>query len=429
MGMSFRVWLTEWFIFGLAAAGLTSEAVILPARADAADFARAALLAKARQQCAAAVGLFDEALRQEGLPIKEQGFLIYSRGACYENLGIPQKALGDLNSAIALLPDFANAYNYRGIVWGELREYDRAIADFQQADRLKPGDPLVFNNLGNAFAAEDDLARAITNYSHAIELRGDYAQAYYNRASAYISLHDDARALVDYNEAIRLQPTFSDAYANRGALWLARGEVQHALADFDATLRLNPQNVMALMNRASAYLVADRPRDALEDFSHVVTVGPGNAAAYLGRGRAALFSGGSSDRQTIDDFLMAYRLQPTNVYTVIWLHIARTRRGEDDTREFKENSEKIKRDTWPGLLLDLYDGSASQEQLWKTAKSGPMQERSRRICEVSFFMGEDAAHHQSKAEARRLLTAAANECQPDEPDYVAAKIALSRLDQ
>jgi len=188
------------------------------ANEDALDLARAALSAKDRHQWASAIGLFDEALHQGGFSPKEEGLLVYSRGVCYENLGVPQKALADLSSAIALLPDFPSAYNYRGIVWGELNEYDRAIADFEQSKRLDPANPLVFNNLGNAFSAKGDLDGALANYGQAIKLRPDYARAFYNRASVYAERHDSEHAVADYDQAIRLVPGFSDAYKNLGVL-------------------------------------------------------------------------------------------------------------------------------------------------------------------------------------------------------------------
>lgn len=416
---------TRACIFVLFAAEIFCKLTILPASADATDVARAALLAKARQQCAAAVGLFDRALQEGEFSLKEKGMLIYSRGACYENLGIPQKALADFNSAIALLPDFANAFNYRGIVWGELHEYDRAIADFEQAARLLPSDFLVFNNLGNAFTAKGEFARAIENYSRAVELRPEYAQAYYNRAAAYLSLDDQIHALADYDEAIRLQPTYGIAYSNRGSLNLIRGEVELAISDFDAAVRLNQRDVRALMNRAHAFLVADRQGDALTDFSRVIEIDPGNAAAYLGRGRAALFSNG--EPQSIDDLLTAHRLLPTNAYTVLWLHIARTHRGESDDKEFKENAQKVKRDSWPGTLLNLYDEGSSQEDLRRMAAAGSTQERNQRLCEVAFYTAEYAAHHQSKNEAQELLRNAKSKCKKHELGNVAAKAELSLL--
>jgi len=65
--------------------------------------------------------------------------------------------LADLNAAIALIPDFANSYIYRGIVWSELREHDRAIADLEYAKRLRPDDPLILNCLcGKRRARQSD---------------------------------------------------------------------------------------------------------------------------------------------------------------------------------------------------------------------------------------------------------------------------------
>ena len=411
----------------LLAVGLSCELTISTARADAREIAQAALLAKARQQCNLAIGLFDQALYQGGFSPQDEGLLIYSRGVCFENLGVLKRALADLNSAIALAPDFANAYVYRGTVWGELHEYDRAIADLEQANRLKPNDPLVFNNLGNAYAGKGEAAKAIENYNRAIEIRRNYAQAYYNRASVYETMHDQSQALADYDEAIRLEPNYADAYGNRGALKLAQGEIQQGIADFDSAVRLNSRDLRALMNRANAYLIANRLSDAANDFSHIIEIDPGNAGAYLGRGRAVLFSGGKS--LNIEDFLTAHRLLPTSAYTVIWLHIARTHRGDDDAKEFAENSEKVRKDIWPGALLDLYDGVSAQEQVRKTATAGSTQEQNERLCDVDFYLGEHAAHHRPGPEARKLLLTAASECKPHELGYVAAKLELSLLDR
>src|SRR6516225_3895940 len=69
-------------IYCLAASGAFGEPGSSSARGDAADLARAALTAKARGQCASAIALFDEALRQGSLPRGERGLLIYSRGVC-----------------------------------------------------------------------------------------------------------------------------------------------------------------------------------------------------------------------------------------------------------------------------------------------------------------------------------------------------------
>jgi lipoprotein NlpI len=240
-------------------------------------------------------------------------------------------------------------------------------------------------------------------------------------------VHDDGRALADYDEAIRLRLGYGEAYSNRGVLKLARGETSEAIADFDAAISINPRDVTAWLNRASSDLVADRNGDALRDFTRAIDVDPGNAAAYLGRGRAALFSG--DDAQSIKDFSTAVRLLPTSPYTVLWLHIARVHMGQDDAKEFKENSARVRRETWPGLLINLYEGRATPDEIRRTASMGSAQDQSRLTCEVDFYIGEYAAHHSPKSDARRLLQVARNECSPQEANFVAAKVELSLLDR
>ena len=163
---------------------------------------------------------------------------------------------------------------------------------------------------------------------------------------------------------------------------------------------------------------ANRGGDALSDLTRAIEIDPGNASAYVARGQAALYSGDST--QSIDDFLTAHRLLPTNPYTVLWLHIARTHRGEDDAKEFRDNSENLPRDAWPGALLGLYDGSVSPEQLRNMSVTNSWG-HANHACDLDFYTGEYAAHHRSKVEAHRLLAQAQHECTPDQIGFIAIK--------
>ena len=87
--------------------------------------------------------------------------------------------------------------------------------DYDQAIRLKPDYADAFNNRGIARQAKGDLDGALADYDEAIRLQPDYADAFNNRGIARYDQGDLDGALADYNEAIRLKPDFALALSNR----------------------------------------------------------------------------------------------------------------------------------------------------------------------------------------------------------------------
>ena len=57
-------------------------------------------------------------------------------------------AITEYDKAIALDPDFIDAYNNRGWAYGSKGEMDQAIADFDRAIELNPDDAEAYNNKG-----------------------------------------------------------------------------------------------------------------------------------------------------------------------------------------------------------------------------------------------------------------------------------------
>ena len=65
-------------------------------------------------------------------------------------MGDHGRAIADFNRALALDPQYAEAYNCRGYAHLCLGEYRRAVEDLERADRLNPGDELIQGNLQQA---------------------------------------------------------------------------------------------------------------------------------------------------------------------------------------------------------------------------------------------------------------------------------------
>lgn len=393
--------------------------------ADADNLARAGFAAKDGGHYARAIQFFDEALRTGNFDNEKRGFLLYSRGVSYEGLSIRDKALVDLDAAIALIPDFPNSYIYRGLIWAYERHYDRAIEDFSRARSLSPNNPLIYNNLAGAYEKKGDLEQAIEAYNQALRLRPGYAEAYYNRAAAFLAKGDHDRALSDYDQAIWLQPNFADAFGNRGGVRLIRGEYELAISDFSAAIKLQPRDATFWSNRANAQLTVGEYAKALGDFEQALQLDPGSAAMYLGRGRAKLFAG--DHNASAEDFKTAVRIRPANPYPVIWLHIARVHGGIVDEFELTENAAKVHIGAWPSHMLDYYLGKLNADQIRQAAQLGPPAEYAKRNCEAEFFLAESSAHTAERSRSRKQLQIVSETCKPYDVVYSAALAEMKLL--
>ena len=191
-----------------------------------------------------------------------------------------EKSLSAYDTAIRLKPDFAKAYNNRGITKTNLSEYESAIADYSEAIRLNPDDSKAYSNRGVAKANLGHHESAIADYNETIRLKPNLAEAYSNRGVAKANLGHHESALADCDEAIRLEPDLAEAYSNRstvkrilgeyksaqGNAELALGHYKSALADCDEAIRLKPGLVDAYINRGVAHVDLQNIEDARIDF-------------------------------------------------------------------------------------------------------------------------------------------------------------------
>jgi tetratricopeptide (TPR) repeat protein len=170
------------------------QAASLPARQAAAE---------QKQEAAAAPAVAEEELTAQQW---------FERGL---NAVDPDEKLRFYSNAIRLNPDYAKAFNNRGIARSERGDLDGAIRDYGEAIRLNPDFAEPFNNRGLARSGKGYLEGAIQDYNEAIRLNPDYASAFNNRGVARQLNGDMEGASEDYNEAIRLKPDFATAIANR----------------------------------------------------------------------------------------------------------------------------------------------------------------------------------------------------------------------
>jgi tetratricopeptide (TPR) repeat protein len=196
----------------------------------------------------------------------------------------PRKALELLDKIIGLDPDFALAYNNRGFIYDDFKQYYRAIRDYDKAIELDPGFALAYNNRGLSYYRLKQYARAIQDYDKAIALDQDFEMVYNNRGLAYDDLKQYDRAMQDYNKAIALDSSLAKVYSNRGRRYTEIKQYYRAIRDLDKAIELNPDFAMAYYNRALPYIYLKQYNRAIQDLDRSILLDPGYAPAYNNRG-------------------------------------------------------------------------------------------------------------------------------------------------
>jgi tetratricopeptide (TPR) repeat protein len=230
-----------------------------------------------------AIGHFDTAINIFTIP----SFYV-SRGNCYALNSQFDRAISDYSEAIQLNPNYADAYNNRGVIWHKKGDQDKAIADFNIAIQLNPNFAEAYNNRGGSWLLKGNNVEALVDYDKAIQLNSNYTEAYGNRGLVWSKKGNDTKALADFNKAIQLNPKYATAYNNRGALWKKKGDINKAIDDYNKAIQLNPNYAEAYNNRGNAWSIKGDINKALADFNMAIQLNPNLAEAYNNRKNAQL---------------------------------------------------------------------------------------------------------------------------------------------
>ncbi|MBF0316610.1 MAG: tetratricopeptide repeat protein [Nitrospirae bacterium] len=143
-----------------------------------------------------------------------------NRGSSYKMLGKNQQALYDYNHAIELNPRLPVAYFYRGFFYYDLNKVQQAIDDFDVAIDLNPKYTMAYLFRGLAYKAIDAVEQAIEDIDMAIALDPKDPKAFYTRAVLHNTTGNDLQAVSDFKVAARLgSKDAKDVLTKQGIQW------------------------------------------------------------------------------------------------------------------------------------------------------------------------------------------------------------------
>lgn len=241
-----------------------------------------ATLAAQRKNSAAAIELFDRALK-----VNPKHFpSLNNRGVALQDLKRFAEALESFDRAIALKPDYADALNNRGNALRSLGKLDEAVASYDVAIGLQPNNANLFNNRGIALQGLNRNSEAIESYESALKIRPGNAETLNNRGVALHALMRCEAAIESYDQALTIRPAYAEALNNRGNAKRALERHEEAAADYGRALEVDPSHVSTLINFGNTLLDLGRIGEAIEKYDRALTIDRDNANALSNRGNA-----------------------------------------------------------------------------------------------------------------------------------------------
>ena len=134
---------------------------------------------------------------------------------------------------------------------------DRAIA-------LAPEFPDAYYNLGSVHLAAGDATGAMAAYRRAIELRPGYAEAHNNLGGLLASAGAAGEAATHFRAAIEADPANAGAHFNLASILFGRGETRAAIDHYRSALEAAPDDADTLYNLAVALRSTGDDADAEE---------------------------------------------------------------------------------------------------------------------------------------------------------------------
>ena len=165
-------------------------------------------------------GEYENAIKEYNSLEEDYGkdeFIYAHRADCYNELGLTDMALSEIEKAIDLEADYSNICSKGGILRTAGR-YAEAIEVFDQAIEVDPLYAFAYYAKGWCHELSGDDDKAMECYDLGIDLDKEYAYIYLMRGQIHLKRGDKIKAEEDFNTVLQLDTVVTDGSCRQYAL-------------------------------------------------------------------------------------------------------------------------------------------------------------------------------------------------------------------
>lgn len=215
-----------------------------------------------------ALARLSEFLNRQNIEPEKRARLFYERGILFDSLGLPNLAVLDFKRAIRLRPDMADAYNFMGIHFTQVGDFDSAYEAFDATLELAPDHEYVFLNRGISlyYGGRHKLAVDDLKSFHAFKPEDPYRVVWLYLAEQKV---DSVEALANL-QSVSIKLSEDDWASQIASLYLGKLSEGEFIAGLTDNI-ISDKQLAERLCEAYYYLgkysqIHDRPRRALNYF-------------------------------------------------------------------------------------------------------------------------------------------------------------------
>lgn len=164
------------------------------------------------------------------------------------DLGDLRNAEGALHTAIALRPNYTEAWNSLGLIRNNKKQWEAARKALEKALASDPNYPQAWVNLCATLQELKLYDDSIEAGMRGVQLCPDFAQAHYNLATAYYKNKEWKKAIVYFDRSIAIDPAYFPNYVNKSPCLCALGKFKEAEQVALKATELKPDSCEAYNN-------------------------------------------------------------------------------------------------------------------------------------------------------------------------------------
>jgi tetratricopeptide (TPR) repeat protein len=200
----------------------------------------------------------------------------FALGVVHARQGDTDRALTELQRAMQVDPQHAEAYRVAAALYGErgdlAGQYRMARAAFEAAPAdplyLEVLDGLITERLGDPHAIVEVMERALKFDVHRL-------RAHRRLGYAYAFLGDEERSLLHYRAAIELQPADPVLHEQLGLALFRLGRTDQALGEYQRAIALAPSDPAPRRLLGDLYRFTSRDQEAIREYQVALGLGAG----------------------------------------------------------------------------------------------------------------------------------------------------------